>query len=80
MHPKPELYERMYGVFMMLVRPEGGDHKSSQTNLCYYLPFFIQTGALYLVISFKMNEALAAPYRKSLKKCVSRKRRCPNPL
>lgn len=58
----------MYGVFMMLVRPEGADDKSSQTNLYYYLPFFIQTGTLYLVISVRMNEALAVPYRKSLTK------------
>lgn len=46
MHPKPELYERMYGVFMMLVRPEGSDHKSSQTNLYYYLPFFYPNGCI----------------------------------
>ena len=54
---------------MMLVCPEGDDDKSSQTNLYYYLPFFIQTGTLWLVISFKMKEALAVPYRKSLNKC-----------
>ena len=79
-HPKPELDERMYGVFMMLVCPGGDDDKSSQTNLRYYLPFFIQTGTLYLVISFTMTEALAVPYRKSLNKWDCRKKKCMNQI
>lgn len=58
-HPKPELCETMYGVFMMLVYLEGGDDKSSQTNFYCHLPYiFNQKGTLYLIISFRLKEAL----------------------
>lgn len=67
-HPKLELCERMYRVFMMLVHPEGGDDKSSHTKLYYYhCLFLIQRGTLNLVISFKkISMALAVPSKKSL--------------
>lgn len=66
--PEPELGETMYGVFMMLVCPEGGDDKSSQTNFYDYLLFFIQTGTQWLLISYKMSEGLDVPNGESCNK------------
>lgn len=49
-HPEADLWERMYGVFMMLVDAEGGGDKSSQTNLNYYLPAFFFSKQVHCVL------------------------------
>lgn len=57
--PQSWLYERMYGLFMMLVSSKQWWQKQSNTlTICHFYLFIYQMGTLYFFISDTMNKTL----------------------